>query len=115
MPSSSPVRREVSEGTRRQNDTPPSRGLTPVHSGVHPMVRWALLVLGLSVVAWLIWRSGPAVVWTLLLGLRWRFAVVLGLYMTYLATRALALWRIVPRLRYADVFRVRLSGDTIEN
>jgi hypothetical protein len=75
-----------------------------------------LLVVGLSVVAWLIWRSGPAVVWNLLIGLRWRFAVVTGLYIVYLATRALALWRIVaPSLRYGDVFRIRLTGDTIEN
>jgi hypothetical protein len=35
--------------------------------------------------------------------------------MLYLATRALALSRIVPRLRYSDVLRVRLYGDTIEN
>jgi len=67
------------------------------------------------VVAWLIWRSGPAVVWGLLIGLRWRFVIVTGLYLSYLATRALALWRIVPTLRYGDVLRVRLSGDTIEN
>ena len=73
-----------------------------------------LLVLGLSVVAWLIWRAGPAVVWALLIDLRWRFVVVAGLYTMYLATRAMALWRIVPSLRYADVFRVRLSGATIE-
>ena len=75
-----------------------------------------LLVIGLSVVAWLIWRAGPAVVWALLINLRWRFAAVTALYMTYLATRAAALWRIVPRsLRYRDVLRIRLSGDTIES
>jgi lysylphosphatidylglycerol synthase-like protein len=75
-----------------------------------------LLVVGLSVVAWLIWRSGPAVVWTLLTGLRWRFAVVTVLYMAYLATRALALWRIVhTSMGFRDVLRIRLSGDTIES
>jgi Lysylphosphatidylglycerol synthase TM region len=75
-----------------------------------------LLVLGLSVVAWLIWRSGAAVVWRLLIDLRWRFAAVTALYAMYLATRALALWRVVPTsLRYGDVFRIRLLGDTIEN
>src|SRR5215475_6202723 len=87
-----------------------------VHSGLHPVIRGVLLVIGLSVVAWLIWRSGPAVVWDLLISLRWRFAAVTALYMTYLATRAAALWRIVPRsLRYRDVLRIRLSGDTIES
>ena len=85
-----------------------------VPSDVHPVLRAALLTLGVSVVAWLIWRSGPAVVWTLLTALRWRFAVVTGLYALYLATRALALWRIVPTLRYRDVLRTRLFGDTIE-
>ena len=75
-----------------------------------------MLVVGVSVVAWLIWRSGPAAVWTLLIALRWRFAVVSGLYITYLAVRALALWRIVATsLPYWDVFRIRLLGDTIEN
>ena len=75
-----------------------------------------LLIIGLSVVAWLIRRSGPAVVWALLISLGWRFAAVTALYMTYLATRAMALWRIVPRsLRYRDVLRIRLFGDTIES
>jgi hypothetical protein len=86
------------------------------HAGLHPVIRGALLVVGLSVVAWLIWRSGPAVVWALVISLRWRFAVVTGLYLMYLTTRATALWRIVPRsLRYRDVLRIRLSGDTIES
>ncbi len=80
------------------------------------VVRSVLLVLGLSVVAWLIWRSGPTVVWTLLVNLRWRVATMTGLYMIYLGTRALALWRIVPTpLPFAEVLRIRLSGDTIEN
>src|SRR5215470_15835828 len=75
-----------------------------VHSGLHPVIRGVLLVIGLSVVAWLIWRSGPTVVWGLLISLRWRFAIVTGLYMAYLATRAMALWRIVATsLRYRDV------------
>jgi hypothetical protein len=85
------------------------------HPRFHPVARGVLLVVGLSVVAWLIWRSGPAVVWRLLISLRWRFAAVVGLYMAYLATRAMALWRIVPTsLRYRDVLRIRLSGDTLE-
>jgi hypothetical protein len=55
-------------------------------------------------------------VWRLLIDLRWRFAAVTGLYMMYLATRALALWRIVPTsLRYSDALRIRLMGDSIEN
>jgi hypothetical protein len=99
---------------RRPDDAPRERDFTPGHSSLHPVVRAALLVVGLSVVAWLIWRSGPAVVLTLLISLRWRFVVVTGLYILYLATRALALWRIVPTLRYVDVLRTRLSGDTIE-
>src|SRR5215475_7419292 len=84
---------------------------------VHPAVlRGVALVLGLSVVAWLIWRAGPAVVWRLLIDLRWRFAAVTGMYITYLGIRALALWRIVPTsMRYREVLRIRLSGDTIES
>jgi hypothetical protein len=86
------------------------------HSGPHPVVRGVLLVVGLSMVAWLIRRSGPGVVWALLISLGWRFVAVAGLYMAYLATRALALWRIVPTsLRYRDVLRIRLSGDAIES
>lgn len=90
---------------------------SPHRSLVPPVVlRGVLLVLGLSVVAWLVWRAGPAVVWRLLLNLRWRFAAVTGLYITYLGIRALALWRIVPTsLRYREALRIRLSGDTIEN
>jgi hypothetical protein len=99
---------------RPAHETPPQRDVKSAPSDIHPIVRGALLVLGLSVVAWLIWHSGPAVVWRLLIGLRWRFAIVTGLYFLYLATRALALWRVVPTLRYVDVLRIRLLGDTIE-
>jgi hypothetical protein len=74
-----------------------------------------LLIIGLSVIVWLVRRSGPSVVWTLVVGMRWRLLFVACLYLTYLAIRALALWRIVPApLRYLDVLRIRLSGDAIE-
>jgi hypothetical protein len=79
------------------------------------LARIVLLIIGLSVIVWLVQRSGPAVVWALLVGMRWRFLVVAVLYFTYLAIRALALWRIVPTsMRYLDILRIRLSGDAIE-
>jgi len=79
-------------------------------------LRILLLVAGLSVIGLLIRQTGARLVWSMLLRLGWSFPVVVGLYATYLGTRAVALWRAAPAgaVRLMDVVRVRLSGDVIE-
>jgi hypothetical protein len=76
----------------------------------------AFLVLGLGVIALLIWLAGPQLVLDMLARVGWRFAAVTGIYAVHLMIRAAALQRAIFRapVRYADALRVRLSGDAVE-
>ena len=80
-------------------------------------LRILLLVLGLSIIGLLIWRTGPRLIWSMLLRVGWRLPIITAIYALYLGTRALALWRTAPpgALRLIDVLRVRVSGDVIES
>lgn len=79
-------------------------------------VRLLLLALGLSVVALLVWRAGPDVVWAMLLRTGWSFLAVVGIYGLHVGLRAAALWRTVleAQVRLSDVLRIRLSGEAVE-
>ncbi len=79
-------------------------------------MRFLLLVLGLGVVALLLWHAGVRLVVGMLMRIGWRFPAVIGIYAAYVAIRAVALWRtmIGGVLRYTDVLRIRLSGDAVE-
>lgn len=79
-------------------------------------VRSLLLLSGLSVVAFLVRRAGPRFVWALLVGTGWAFLAVVGIYAIYVAARAAALRRTMlgERMRFADVLRIRVSGEAVE-
>jgi hypothetical protein len=79
-------------------------------------VRVLLLVFGLSVVAFLIWGAGPRFVWAMLVRVGWSCLAVVGIYAVYVAARAVALWRTMldGDVRFADVLRIRLSGEAVE-
>src|SRR5207247_10831999 len=75
-----------------------------------------LLVGGAIAVAVLVAQIGVSVIADMLRRVGWGFLEVSALYATHIAVRAFALWRSLPiaRLRYADVLRVRLSGEAVE-
>jgi hypothetical protein len=79
-------------------------------------VRGALLLLGLGVLALLVWRMGPAVIFDLMRRIGWRFFVVAALYALHLAARGYALWRSLPRagLSLGDVVRIRFAAESVE-
>ena len=79
-------------------------------------VRLLLVVLGLSVVALLVRRAGPHLVFGMLTGLGWNFVALTSIYTTYVMIRAAALRRVILRspMRYADALRIKLSGDAVE-
>jgi len=75
-----------------------------------------LLVGGAIALAVLVARIGPGVIADMLRRVGWAFLAVSALYATHVAVRACALWRSLPiaGLPYADVLRVRLSGEAVE-
>jgi hypothetical protein len=79
-------------------------------------VRWSLLAFGLSVVGFLVWRTGPRFVWTMLRRAGWSFMPFMAIYAVHVTVRAAALWRtmLVGRVRFADVLRIRLAGEAVE-
>jgi glycosyltransferase 2 family protein len=80
------------------------------------VARALLLVAGAIVLAVLVARVGPTVIFNLLRRVGWGFLTVSLLYTAHLAVRSAALWRSMPTatLRYVDVFRVRLAGEAVE-
>lgn len=67
-------------------------------------------------VAALVARLGTRQLGHMLGQLRWSFLEVSLIYSAHQGVRALALWRCIvgPPVRFGDVLRVRLSGETIE-
>lgn len=81
-------------------------------------LRNALLVLGVGLLAVLLWRLGPAEVLDLCRRIGWQAVPVVLLYAAHHATRALALLTCVLRagvLRYRDALAIRLSGEAIQS
>lgn len=79
-------------------------------------VRLLLLVLGLGIVALLVWRAGPRLVLNMLARVGWSVPAAAAVYAAHLGIRATALWRSVlgGSVSYGDVLRVRLSGEAVE-
>jgi hypothetical protein len=75
-----------------------------------------LLVLGLGMVALLVWRAGPRLVLGMLTRLGWSVLALAGIYTMHLMIRAAALRRAILRspVRYADALRIKISGDAVE-
>jgi hypothetical protein len=78
--------------------------------------RLLLLAGGLGIAAWLVWRAGPRLVWSMLARVGWSFPTAAAIYATHIGIRAAALWRSVlgGHVSYPDVLRVRLSGEAVE-
>ena len=79
-------------------------------------IRLLLLVLGLGVAALLVWHEGPRTLAGMLARVGWRFAVAAAIYGVHVGVRASALWRTLldGPVRFADVLRIRLSGEAVE-
>jgi uncharacterized membrane protein YbhN (UPF0104 family) len=79
-------------------------------------IRFLLLAFGLGMVALLVWRTGPALVLSMMARVRWAFLFVSAAYAIHIAVRAAALWRSVLSvpIRYRDVLRIRVSGEAVE-
>jgi hypothetical protein len=75
-----------------------------------------LLVVGLSIAASLVWHEGPRTIAGMLACVGWRFAAAAAIYAVHVVVRASALWRTLldGHVRFADVLRIRLSGEAVE-
>lgn len=80
------------------------------------VARALLVVGGVFVLVALVARVGPAVISDMLRRVGWAFMAVSALYGAHDVLRALALWRSLPSpvLSFAEVLRVRLSGEVVE-
>jgi hypothetical protein len=78
-------------------------------------VRLLLLVLGLGMVALLVWHAGPWLVLSMMRSIGWSFLAITGIYALHLMIRAAALRRAILRVpvKYADALRVRFAGDAL--
>lgn len=82
------------------------------------MVRAVLLLTGVALLAFLVWRLGPSEILDLLRRVGWHSVPILLLYAAHHATRALALRACVLRpglLGYRDALAIRLSGEAIQS
>lgn len=81
------------------------------------MLRAFLLIVGLTVLAYLVIALGPGEILSLLLRIGWGFVPIAALYAGHQALRAWALRLSAARpgaLGYADALAVRLSGEAIQ-
>jgi hypothetical protein len=82
------------------------------------MLRTILLLLGLAMLTFLLWRLGPSQTLDRVGQVGWYSIPVLFLYAAHHATRALALRTCVLRpgvLGYRDALAIRLSGEAIQS
>jgi hypothetical protein len=79
-------------------------------------IRAFLLIGGLAVIALLVAQTGPAVVLEMFVRVGWNVVTVALLYAVHVVLRAAALWRVglAPSVSFADVLRIRLSGEAVE-
>jgi uncharacterized protein (TIRG00374 family) len=82
------------------------------------MLRLVLLLLGAGLLAFLLWRLGPAEILALVGRAGWYFLPALALYTLHHVVRAFALRACVLRqgmLGYGDALAIRLSGEAIQS
>ena len=81
------------------------------------MLRIVLLLLGATLLGFLLWRLGPGEIFALVGRAGWYFVPALGLYTMHHVVRAFALRACVLRqglLGYGDALAIRLSGEAIQ-
>ncbi len=83
---------------------------------MRPAIRRLALVAGLGLVVLLVLHIGPRVIVDLIVVVRWRFLAIAATYALYVLVRATALWTMLDAglVPYADVLRIRLSGEAVE-
>jgi uncharacterized protein (TIRG00374 family) len=82
------------------------------------MLRRILLVGGVLLLVYLLWRLGPGEIISLLGQIGWYAPLIMALYAAHHAVRALALhWCVLRRgiLRYSDALSIRLSGEAVHS
>lgn len=82
------------------------------------MLRTVSLVLGTTLLVFLLWRLGPAEIFTALDQIGWYAVPIFVLYAAHHATRALALRFTVLRpnlLGFRDALAIRLSGEAVQS
>jgi len=82
------------------------------------MIRRILLLIGLALFAYLIYRLGPGQILATLLQLGWNFLAVVLIFAIQVLLRAAALHRCILRERacsYWDALRIRLSGEAVHH
>jgi hypothetical protein len=98
-----------------EGSQPQSPGVAPLEGALTRTVRLLLLVLGLGIVALLVWHAGPRLVLSMVGRIGWNFLAITGIYALHLTIRATALRRTILRVPvgYADAVRIRLAGEAL--
>ncbi len=78
-------------------------------------LRALLMLLGLGLAAYLVYRLGPGRILSLLLRIGWHLAPLAGIHALYQAVRAAALSRCLLGIQvsYLDVLWIRISGEAV--
>lgn len=78
-------------------------------------LRALLMLLGLGLAAYLVYRLGPGRILSLLLQVGWHLAALAGIHALYQGVRAAALFRCLPGIQvsYRDVLWIRISGEAV--
>ncbi len=82
------------------------------------MIRRILLLIGLALFTYLVYRLGPGQILSTLLELRWNFLAVVLIFAIQVMFRAAALHRCIVREKvcsYWDALRIRLSGEAVHH
>ena len=78
-------------------------------------LRTILLLLGLGLLTWLVYRLGPGRIFSMLLQIGWHFAALGIIHALYQAVRSASLSGCLLGIRvpYRDVLRIRISGEAV--
>ena len=81
------------------------------------MIRLSLLLAGVALLVFVVFRTGPDEIGALLARIGWGFLPLAGIFAGYQAVRAYALHLSASRpeaVSFADVLRIRLSGEAVQ-
>src|SRR5262245_54126862 len=78
------------------------------------LLRYGLFAAGVGVLIVVVREVGVVTIADLLRRIGSAFAIVPLLYVVHITIRAAALWRCLATTRFAEVLKVRLSGEAIE-
>ena len=86
-----------------------------MHATGRRTLRALLMLLGLGLAIYLVYRLGPGRILSLLLQIGWHLAALAGIHALYQGVRAAALHRCLLgiRMSYWDVLWIRISGEAV--